>query len=169
MRQEAPEARRRPGPRSRSPEHRLTACLRSTPSTDVPATSPATDIPRHTRCPSRPACAQPRRCHPPTDFWGCRPAGPGRERPHLQRLLPPLPRHEADQAAEPRGGRAHAALDLHQVLPGGDWTATAAPPPRAPRGGARGGGCGAGPQEHGAWGDAGPPGAELRDARSPAH
>ena len=79
-----------------------------------------------THCPPRlPALTPP--APGPRLTLGLRPAGPRRERPHLQRLLPPVPCHEADQAAEPRGGRAHAALDFHQVLPGAQPR-----PPRAP-------------------------------------
>lgn len=76
---------------------------------------PGTTRTAHSAPPRLPALTP---CPGPRLILGLRPAGPRRERPHLQRLLPPVPRPEADQAAEPRRGRAHAALDLHQVLPG---------------------------------------------------
>lgn len=86
-----------------------------------------------THCPSRSPAFTPAPYPRPGLTLGLRPAGPRRECPHLQRLLPPVPGHEADQAAEPRGGRAHAALDLHQVLPGGRPRPHQAPrPPGAP-------------------------------------
>lgn len=93
---------------------------------------PSTTRTAHSAPPRLPALTP---CPGPRLILGLRPAGPRRERPHLQRLLPPVPRPEADQAAEPRGGRAHAALDLHQVFPGVR--------PRPPSRGGGGGGGGA--------------------------